>query len=65
MAQSFWSSLKRELISRYRFNTRAEAKAAINSWIRRYNNVWLHSTLGYMPPVEWELKYRLQELQAA
>jgi hypothetical protein len=60
VAESFWSSLKRELISRYRFNTRAEAKAAINSWIRRYNNVRLHSTLGYMPPVEWELKYRLQ-----
>jgi transposase InsO family protein len=65
VAESFWSSLKRELISRYRFNTRAEAKAAINSWIRRYNNVRLHSTLDYLPPVEWELKYRLQELQAA
>jgi putative transposase len=65
VAESFWSSLKRELVSRYHFTTRAETKAAINSWIRRYNNVRLHSTLGYVPPVEWELKYRLQELQAA
>jgi transposase InsO family protein len=21
----------------------------------RYNNVRLHSTLGYVPPIEWEL----------
>lgn len=60
----FWPSLKRELISCFRFNTRAEAKAAINSWIRPYNNVRLHSTLGYVPPIEWELNYRLQEPQA-
>jgi putative transposase len=65
VAESFWGSLKRELIHRYRFNTRAEATAAINAWIRRYNNVRLHSTLGYVPPVEWEISYRLQELQAA
>jgi hypothetical protein len=29
------------------------------------HNVRLHSTLGYVPPIEWELNYRLQELQAA
>jgi putative transposase len=65
VAESFWSSLKRELVHRYRFATRAEAKAAITAWIHRYNNVRLHSTLGYVPPLEWELNYRLAELQAA
>ena len=65
VAESFWSSLKRELVHRYRFATRAEAKAAITAWIHRYNNVRLHSTLGYVPPIEWELNYRLTELQAA
>jgi transposase InsO family protein len=54
-AESFWSSLKRELVHRYRFATRAEAMAAINAWIRRYNNVRLHSTLGYVPPIECPL----------
>jgi len=40
--------------------------AAINPWIRRYNNnVWLHSTLAYVPPIEWELRYRLTQQQAA
>jgi len=48
-AESFWSSLKRELVHRYRFATRAEAMAAITVWIRRYNNVRLHSTIGYVP----------------
>ena len=60
-AESFWSSLKRELVHRYRFATRADAMAAINAWIRRYNNVRLHSTLGYVPPIEWELRYRLTQ----
>ncbi len=36
VAESFWSSLKRELVHRYRFATRAEAKAAITAWIHRY-----------------------------
>jgi putative transposase len=65
VAEALWSSLKRELVHRYRFATRADAKAAITAWIRRYNNVRLHSTLGYVPPIEWELHYRLREQRAA
>jgi len=65
VAESFWSSLKRELIHRFRFATRAQATAAIEAWIRRYNTVRLHSSLGYVPPLEWELNYRLEQLQAA
>jgi putative transposase len=64
-AESFWSSLKRELVHRYQFATRDDAKRAITAWICRYNNVRLHSTLGFVPPVEWELHYRLTHLQAA
>lgn len=65
VAESFWSSLKRELVHRYRFSTRAQAKTAINIWIKRYNAVRLHSSLDYVPPIEWELNYRRQQLQAA
>lgn len=65
VAEAFWSSLKRELVHRYRFATRAEARAAITSWIHRYNAVRLHSSLDYVPPIEWELNYRRQQLQAA
>jgi putative transposase len=64
-AESFWSTLKRELVHRVRFATRAEAVAAITTWIRRYNAVRLHSSIGNVPPVEWELEYVRRELQAA
>ncbi len=64
-AESFFSSLKRELVHRYRFATRADAIAAITAWIKRYNAVRLHSAIGYVPPIEWELKYPHQVQQAA
>lgn len=58
VAESFWSSLKRELVSRYRFADRATARRAIFAWINRYNHHRLHSSLGYVPPIEWEQLYR-------
>ena len=58
VAESFWSSLKRELVHRYRFPDRASARRAIFAWITRYNTRRLHSSLGYLPPLEWENHYR-------
>ena len=58
VAESFWSSLKRECVHRHRFASHAEARRAIFAWINRYNHQRLHSSLGYMPPVEWENRYR-------
>ena len=53
--ESFWSSLKRELVHRYQFATRAEAKAAIFEWIKVfYNRERLHSALGFKSPVDFE-----------
>ena len=57
VAEAFWSSLKRELVHRYRFATRADARRAIFAWINWYNRSRLHSTLGYLPPIEWEQHY--------
>ncbi len=65
VAESFWASLKRELVSRYRFATRAEARRAIIVWVNHYNAVRLHSTLGNVPPLEWELRYAHRDLLAA
>jgi putative transposase len=58
VAEAFWSSLKRELVHRYRFPDRATARRAIFAWINRYNQRRLHSSLGYLPPLEWEQRYR-------
>ena len=57
VAESTWASLKRELISRFHFATRADASRAIISWINHYNAVRRHSSLGFVSPIEWELKY--------
>ena len=57
VAESAWSSLKREVIHRYRFATRAEARRAIFAWINRYNQRRRHSSLDYISPVAWEQQY--------
>lgn len=65
VAESFWSSLKRELVHRYRFATRAEARRTIFAWINRYNRTRLHRSLGCIPPAEWEANYRQTQADQA
>jgi len=58
-AESFLATLKKELIHRRVFKTRAEARLAIRHWIEAwYNRQRLHSKLGYQSPIEWEDHYR-------
>jgi transposase InsO family protein len=53
--ESFFHSLKTELVYRRNFKTREEAKRAIFEWIETwYNRQRRHSALGYMSPVEYE-----------
>jgi transposase InsO family protein len=54
MAESFFASLKRELVDDEHFCTRAEARAAVFEWLIWYNAERLHSALDYQPPVEYE-----------
>ena len=65
VAESFWATLKRELVHRRRFATRAEARRAIVAWISYYNAARLHSTIGYTTPMEWELAHRRTMQEAA
>ena len=53
--ESFWSTLKHELVYRRRFATHAEATTAIFDYIEGfYNRTRLHSALGYQSPLDYE-----------
>lgn len=55
VVESFFATLKRELLQGKPFGSRDEARAAIFEYIESwYNRRRLHSTLGYMSPVEFE-----------
>jgi putative transposase len=58
VAESFFSTLKRELVHRHRFATRDEARAAIFEFIEVfYNRQRRHSTIGMVSPAEFERNY--------
>jgi putative transposase len=58
--ESFWSSLKYELIYHRRFATRLEARTAIFDYIETfYNRIRLHSSLAFHSPFTFESKLKL------
>lgn len=60
VAESFFKTIKTELAKKQKFNTIEEARAAIFEYIEIfYNRKRLHSTLGYVSPVEYERKTRI------
>ena len=65
MVESFFSTLKQELVYTTDFNTRAQARLALCEYIEAfYNRQWRHSTLGYVSPVQFELAALPQKLAA-
>jgi putative transposase len=62
VAESWFASLKVELVHRQHYRTRAEARTAIFRWIAWYNRFRLHSANGYLPPIEWEQQHAISPL---
>ena len=55
--ESFWHTLKNELIHRHHYQTRDEAQRAIFEYIEVfYNRVRRHSSIGYLSPEAFELQ---------
>jgi transposase InsO family protein len=59
VAESFFATIKGEMIDDQEFETRTEASVAISNYIDAFYNVSrLHSTIGYVSPIEFELRLK-------
>jgi transposase InsO family protein len=70
VAESFFATLKTECVYPRRFATKREAREVIFDFIETfYNPRRRHSTLGYLSPVEFEMKFieekKFREYEAA
>jgi len=55
VAESFFATLKKDLVHRVRYRTRAEARSRLFEYIEMfYNPKRRHSTLGGRSPAEFE-----------
>lgn len=62
VAESFFATLRAELVDHERYPTRAAAIRSIGDYIDNFYNVERrHSYLGYLSPLEFELRSQLQQ----
>ena len=62
VAESFFATLRAELVDHERYATRAAAISSIGDDIDNFYNVERrHSYLGYLSPIEFELRSQIQQ----
>jgi transposase InsO family protein len=64
VAESFFKTIKYENLYRYKFSNTSQLYEYISCYIKWYNTKRLHSSLGYMSPLEKEIeiKYKLKNV---
>ena len=64
VAESFFATIKGEMIDHHDYQTRASAIAAIADYIDGfYNPCRRHSAIGYVSPIEFELKFMSEKIE--
>ena len=64
-AESFFSTLEWEVLSRYHFRTKDEARQVISAWIEEfYNPKRRHSSAGMKSPIEFEKSLTIRAIAA-
>jgi putative transposase len=58
LAESFFGSLKGELIDLQAWPTQAGVRRAVTEYIGWHNGTRLHTSLGYLSPAEFEASHR-------
>jgi hypothetical protein len=63
-AESFFSRFKAELLKNGSFESMEQAKSEIFSYIEGYyNRVRIHSSLGYLSPLEFEKHLKIKNIR--
>jgi transposase InsO family protein len=58
VAESFFNTIKTELINQQTYQTREQARASIFEYIEVfYNKIRRHSTIGYLSPNDFEQSF--------
>jgi putative transposase len=64
LAESFWSTLDRELLDDTVFIDRASARLAVFNYIESWFNPWRrHSSIAMLSPAEFERRWRQENDQ--
>ena len=63
--ESLWGSLKVGRLHGMRFETRRQAMDEVIDWLTFYNHGRLHSTLGYISPMQFENNWLAAQLKKA
>ena len=58
VAESFFKTIKYEALYRYKFESSEQLYDCVNEYINWYNTSRLHSSLGYLTPLEKEIELR-------
>ena len=58
VAESFFKTIKHEWLYRFKFNSFNQLYKSIDDYITWYNTKRIHSSLGYISPLEMEIKLR-------